>query len=248
MQEAFHKRQPGGTDPFASQAQAWVFPVLSPGVLRAALCKRRQPRPPGLGPRFSRLWLSRRVGRGSGLCRSSVARPSLAKQGGRVLTPTGPFSPPHTRVGSVITVQSRCRPFFAGQDMVPEQTLQVQEADEARRGRPGGQRAGEWPGLVRGLPAGTARLESELLVWEELREQRRLLRPQLHVLVPFSAPRSYAAASAHVSLSVRHHPPPSRLSRPGPSRLQVSPPFRGPWAGSRRAQRWGVKRKRKRNS
>lgn len=115
--------------------------------------------------------------------------------------------------------------------MVPEQTLQVQEADEARRGSSGGQRAGEWQGLVCRLPTGATRLESELLLWEGLRQQRRLLRPQLHVLVSFSAPRSYAAASTHVRLSVRTHPPPSRLPWPGPSRLQVHPPFRVPWAG-----------------
>lgn len=84
--------------------------------------------------------------------------------------------------------------------MVPEQTLQVQEADEARRGSSGGQRAGEWQGLVCRLPTSATRLESELLLREGLRQQRRLLRPQLHILVSFSAPRSYAAASTHVRL------------------------------------------------
>lgn len=98
--------------------------------------------------------------------------------------------------------------------MVPEQTLQVQEADEARRGSSGGQRAGEWQGLVCRLPTRATRLESELLLWEGLRQQRRLLRSQLHIMVSFSAPRSYAAASTHVRLSVRTHPPPSRLPWP----------------------------------
>ncbi|XP_075841023.1 homeobox protein DLX-1 isoform X2 [Microtus pennsylvanicus] len=137
--------------------------------------------------------------------------------------------------GSASLAQSRLED--PGQDMVPEQTLQVQEADEARRGSSGGQRAGEWQGLVCRLPTGATRLESELLLWEGLRQQRRLLRPQLHVLVSFSAPRSYAAASTHVRLSVRTHPPPSHLPWPGPSRLQVHPPFRVPWARRRRTPR-----------
>lgn len=124
----------------------------------------------------------------------------------------------------------------AGQDMVPEQTLQVQEADEARRGSSGGQRAGEWQGLVCRLPTGTTRLESEFLLWEGLRQQRWLLRPQLHVVVSLSAPRSYAAASTDVRLSVRTHPLPAHLPWPGPSRLQVHPLIRTPWAGRRRAQ------------
>lgn len=131
----------------------------------------------------------------------------------------------------------------AGQDMVPEQTLQVQEADEARRGSSGGQRAGERQSLVCRLPTGTTRLESELLIWEGLRQQRWLLCPQLHIMVSLSAPRSYAATSTDVRLSVRTHPLPARLPWPGPSRLQVHPPFRTPWARRRRAhereQGWG---------
>lgn len=139
----------------------------------------------------------------------------------------------------------------AGQDMVPEQTLQVQEADEARRGGSGGQRTGERQGLVCRLPTGTSRLEPELLIWEGLWQQRRLLRSQLYILVSLSAPRSYAAASTDVRLSVRTHPLPARLPWPGPSRLQVHPPFRMPWAGRRRAQGRGLggaQNKRKRNS
>lgn len=139
----------------------------------------------------------------------------------------------------------------AGQDMVPEQTLQVQEADEARRGSSGGQRAGEWQGLVCRLPTGTTRLESELLFWEGLWQQRWLLRPQLHIVVSLSTPRSYAAASTDVRLSVRTHPLPDRLPWPGPSRLQVHPPFRMPCSRRRRAQGRGReegKNKRKRNS
>lgn len=125
-------------------------------------------------------------------------------------------------------------PDLAGQDMVPEQTLQVQEVDEARRGSSGGQLPGEWPSPVCRLPTSATRLESELLLWKELRQQCRLLCPQLHIMVSFSAPRSYAAASTHVRLSVRTHTPPSSLPWPGPSRFRVRPPFQVPWAGRRR--------------
>lgn len=174
-------------------------------------------------------------GAGGGLCLSRAA--SLGRERRAAILLTSPFPRPQAWVGSVVTQSSHVVAQFAGQDMVPEQTLQVQEADEARRGSSGGQRAGEWQGLVCRLPTGATRLESELLLWEGLRQQRRLLRPQLHVLVSFSAPRSYAAASTHVRLSVRSHPPPSRLPWPGPSRLQVHPPFRVPWARRRRTPR-----------
>lgn len=138
----------------------------------------------------------------------------------------------------------------AGQDMVPEQTLQVQEADEARRGSSGGQRAGKRQGLVCRLPTGTTGLESELLIWEGLRQQRWLLRPQLHVMVSLSAPRSYAAASTNVRLSVRTHPLPTRLPWPGPPVTRFiylfacpGPGGEGPRGGGGRA-----KKKRKMNS
>lgn len=178
------------------------------------------------------------TGRGDGgLCPSSLELPASgrARRAGILFHQSLLSSPGLGRLGghSPVTLS----PGLAGQDMVPEQTLQVQEADEARRGSSGGQRAGEWQGLVCRLPTGATRLESELLLWEGLRQQRRLLRPQLHLLVSFSAPRSYAAASTHVRLSVRTHPPPSRLPWPGPSRLQVHPPFLLPWAGRRRTPR-----------
>nr|XP_045003430.1 homeobox protein DLX-1 isoform X2 [Jaculus jaculus] len=123
--------------------------------------------------------------------------------------------------GSASLAQSRLED--PGQDLVPEQALQVQETDEARRGGFGGQCACKRPGSVRQLPAGTAWLEPELLLRKGLRQQRGLLYPQLHLVVPFRTPRSYAAASAHVRLSVLAHPPPPGSFGPAPPAFRFIP-------------------------
>ncbi|XP_063148228.1 homeobox protein DLX-1 isoform X2 [Candoia aspera] len=49
-----------------------------------------------------------------------------------------------------------------GQDLVPEQALQIQEANEARRSRLGKQRPGQREVAVGQLSAGAARLERQL--------------------------------------------------------------------------------------
>lgn len=113
---------------------------------------------------------------------------------------------------------------LAGQDLVPEQALQVQEADEAGRGSSGGERAGQWPGAVWRLPAGAAWLEPQLLIRKGLRWQRGLLHPQLHVVVPLGAPRSYAATPTNVRLPTRSACLLPVSLGPGPSRLPVHPP------------------------
>lgn len=135
----------------------------------------------------------------------------------------------------------------AGQDMVPEQTLQVQEADEARRGSSGGQRAGEWQGLVCRFPTSTTRLESELLIREGLWQQRWLLRPQLHIVVSLSAPRSYAAASTDVRLSVRTHRFLPVSLGPAPPASRFIHPFACPGPGGKgpRGGGWRLKIKEK---
>lgn len=113
---------------------------------------------------------------------------------------------------------------LAGQDLVPEQALQVQEADEAGRGSSGGERASQRPGALCRLPAGAAWMEPQLLIRKGLRQQHGLLHPQLHVMVPLGAPRSYAATPAHVRLpTVPAHLLPIFLG-PGPSCLPVHPP------------------------
>lgn len=58
-------------------------------------------------------------------------------------------------------------------------------------------------------------MEPQLVFREGLGRQRRLLHPQLYVMVPLGAPRSYAATPAHVRLA-RTRPPPSHLPRLGP--------------------------------
>lgn len=151
------------------------------------------------------------------------------------------FSPavpylPTTTIDTMHLTRAALLPALAGQNLVPEQALQVQEADEAGWGGPGGERAGQRPGTVCGLPARATRLEPQLLIREGLRRQCRLLHPQLHVVVPLGAPRSYAATATHVRLPARTRQPPSRF----PSR-SISP-VRVPWT-RRKAQR-----ERRRNS
>lgn len=220
---------PGGTDSFASQVLALPC-FLIPPALKVALNVAN--RGWTWGSIFW-VWPSWGVGRrwSLPLYPGAVSFPKARRAG---IVHQSLFSSPDLgRLSghSPVTLS----PDPAGQDMVPEQTLQVQEADEARRGSSGGQRAGERQSLVCRLPTGTTRLESKLLIWEGLRQQRWLLRPQLHVMVSLSAPRSYAATSTDVRLSIRTHPLPARLPWPGPSRLQVHPPFRTPWAKRRRA-------------
>lgn len=93
---------------------------------------------------------------------------------------------------------SFCSP--AGKDLVPEQTLQIQEADETRRQRlHRRRRSGHRPRIVERVPDGGARVE--------LAEHRQdagggrgwSVHPQLHVVVPQHAPRVYATVATHVS-------------------------------------------------
>ncbi|XP_032301745.1 homeobox protein DLX-1 isoform X2 [Coturnix japonica] len=88
-----------------------------------------------------------------------------------------------------------------GEDLVPEQALQIQEADEAGRGGTGERSPEQRPGPVRRLSPGARRVEHLLRLREGVLGQRRHLHPQLHVVVPVGPPRSYAAAAAYVSTS-----------------------------------------------
>ncbi|XP_074857413.1 homeobox protein DLX-1 isoform X2 [Carettochelys insculpta] len=85
-----------------------------------------------------------------------------------------------------------------GEDLVPEQALQIQEAHEAGRGRSGERRSGERPGALGRLAPGPARVEHHLGLGEELRGRPGHLHPQLHVVVPGRPPGSPAAAAADV--------------------------------------------------
>ncbi|XP_075385801.1 homeobox protein DLX-1 isoform X2 [Tenrec ecaudatus] len=141
--------------------------------------------------------------------------------------------------GSASLAQSRLED--PGQDLVPEQALQVQEADEAGRGGAGGECSGQRPGPVRSLPTRAARLEPQLLIRKGLRQQCGFLHPQLHVVVPLGAPRSYAATSAYVRWPARPHracpPLPIYVPGLGTSRLLVIRPVLQPCAQGRRARR-----------
>ena len=77
--------------------------------------------------------------------------------------------------------------FVSGEDLVPKQAIQIQEADEARRRSDRRQRFGQWPRTIQRLTLRCTCLE---LAYhrEDLRGDARALHPQLHVVVPHHAP------------------------------------------------------------
>lgn len=81
--------------------------------------------------------------------------------------------------------------------MVPEQTLEVQKADEAGKRRVGKQRPCKWQGPVGIIPASSSGLE-HLICGQDFHRDPGKLHPQLHVLVPSSAPGIYATTSTDV--------------------------------------------------
>lgn len=85
----------------------------------------------------------------------------------------------------------------AGENLVSEQTLQVQEADEAGWRHDGHQRFSHGPWTVERLPHGCARVDLAHHR-EGSRGHHGLLHPQLHLVVPKRAPRVYATVAAHV--------------------------------------------------
>lgn len=136
---------------------------------------RRRPKFP-LTPHHHAPWLSESCpcrpvlsgggGGGGGLFPQPGVASAQSSKEHRVLLSHCPLHP-HNRTMNLarVTVLSA----LAGQDLVPEQALQVQEADEAGRGGSGGQRAGQWPGPVCRLPASAAWLEPQLLIRKGLR-------------------------------------------------------------------------------
>lgn len=91
------------------QAKAWLSPpvLLSPG---SESCSKRCQQRLDLGLN-SLAFGPHGVWGGGGLCPSILELSAFPKQGGRELS-TSPFSPPRTWVGSVVIVQSRCRPIL----------------------------------------------------------------------------------------------------------------------------------------
>lgn len=165
------------------------------------------------------------------LCSPSRELPGpVGQQGGYTLQLSHSHLVPRTiTIGAMYLARVTLLSALAGKNLVPEQALQVQEADEAGWGGSGGERAGQRPGTVCRLPTRASRLEPQLLIREGLRRQRRLLHPQLHIVVPLGAPRSYAATPADVRLPTRTRQRPScfpwleRLRPPGPSTPSACP-------------------------
>lgn len=93
-----------------------------------------------------------------------------------------------------------------GKDLVPKQTIQIQEAHETRRWRHRRQRFGHRPRTVQRLPLGGTCLELADHCEDSSGGHDRVLHPQLHLVVSHHTPGVYATVTAHVrtrSLSSR---------------------------------------------
>jgi hypothetical protein len=106
LHEVFHKRRPGGIVSFASQGLALPCSLIPGSDSCSKSCQQRL----DLGLNFLAFG-PHGVWGGGGLCPSVLELSAFPKQGGRVLLSTRPFSP-WTWVGSMVIVQSRCRPIL----------------------------------------------------------------------------------------------------------------------------------------